>query len=168
VHTDRKRYEHTRRFRRCKGCGYRFITAQTDGSEQITEPMKYACVAPPKISGTFKGCPACGGQTRVSNTEINATGLRIRRFRNCPSCGYKFRTTQTVEKLDNDGRIWHFAKTRCGELNGRNIFTEDDVRRMRRMYETKEYSQKQLAKIFGTGQTNVSNIVRRATWAWVK
>ena len=112
-------------------------------------------------------CPECGGPSRVSNTEVNASGLRIRRFRNCPSCGYKFRTTQTVEKLDNDGHLWHFAKTRRGELNGRNIFTEDDVRRMRRMYETKEYSQKQLAKIFGTGQTNVSNIVRRATWAHI-
>lgn len=42
--TDRKRYDHVRRYRLCKGkgCGYSFITAQTDGSEQITDPMKYA------------------------------------------------------------------------------------------------------------------------------
>ena len=112
-------------------------------------------------------CPECGEPTRVSNTEVNESGLRIRRFRTCSSCGYRFRTTQTVEKLDNDGHLWHFAKTRRGELNGRNIFTVDDVRRMRKMYATKEYTQNQLAKIFGCNQTNVSSIVRRTTWAHV-
>ena len=55
--TDRKRYDHVRRYRRCAGCGYSFITAQTDGSEQITDPMKYAYLgaqsSQPKLAGAI-------------------------------------------------------------------------------------------------------------------
>ena len=114
-------------------------------------------------------CPKClSGPTRVSNTEINESGLRIRRFRNCPSCGYRFRTTQTVEKLDNDGSQWNFAKTRVrGEDAGRALFTEGDIIRMRRMYSSGEYTQLALAKIYGCSKTNVYHIIHRNSWKHV-
>ena len=118
-------------------------------------------------------CPECGGPTRVSNTEINdkrssRSDIRIRRFRNCKSCGYKFRTTQTAEKLDNDGKSWNFAKTRArGEAAGGAVFTESDIIKMRTMYRSGDYSHRQLAKIYGCTKTNVYHILNRHSWAHV-
>lgn len=117
-------------------------------------------------------CPECGGQTRVSNTEVqkrsNRSDVRIRRFRTCTSCAYKFRTTQTAEKLDNDAKSWNFAKTRArGEAAGGAVFTESDIIKMRAMYSSGNYSHSQLATIYGCTKTNVSNIIHRRSWAHV-
>ena len=113
-------------------------------------------------------CPECGGQTRVSNTEINDSGLRIRRFRNCKSCGYRFRTTQTVEKLDNDGSSFNFAQTRNrGEDHGKSVFNDEDIKRMRKMHESGGYTWTALGKIFGCTRQNVKQICTWNTWKHV-
>ena len=43
-HTTKRFGDHIRRYRRCTGCGYSFITAQADEQEQITDrlPCGYA------------------------------------------------------------------------------------------------------------------------------
>ena len=48
-----------------------------------------------------------------------------------------------------------------------SFFTDDDIRRMREMWETGKYNQTELAEIFGCTRTNVGYIVRRRTWAHV-
>ena len=48
-----------------------------------------------------------------------------------------------------------------------SLFTENDIRRMREMWETGEYTQTELSVIFGCTRTNVSQIVKRRTWAHV-
>ena len=67
-------------------------------------------------------CPKCGAMTRVTNTLHHDSGLRIRRFRTCTECSHTFRTTQTVEKIDDDGRLWHFLDTRArGAGHGKEL-----------------------------------------------
>ena len=113
-------------------------------------------------------CPKCGGVTRVTNTLHHDSGLRIRRFRTCTECSHTFRTTQTVEKIDNDGRLWHFLDTRArGTGHGMSVFTENDIRRMREMWESGNHTQTELGEIFGCTRTTVSQIVKRRTWSHV-
>jgi rubredoxin len=38
-HTTKRFGDHIRRYRRCTGCGYSFITAQADEQELITDPL---------------------------------------------------------------------------------------------------------------------------------
>ncbi len=45
--------------------------------------------------------------------------------------------------------------------------TEQSVLEIRRLYATGEFSQQSLANKFGTEQTNISQIVRRKTWAHI-
>lgn len=45
--------------------------------------------------------------------------------------------------------------------------TEQSVLEIRRLYATGEFSQQSLADKFGTEQTNISQIVRRKTWAHI-
>lgn len=45
--------------------------------------------------------------------------------------------------------------------------TPEQVREVRRLYATKQYTQKDLAALFGVGQPNISYIVRGATWTGV-
>ena len=52
-----------------------------------------------------------------------------------------------------------------GEGNGRAIVDEADVRKIRRMYATGMYLQKELAEMFGIHQTTVSKIIRRQIWS---
>ena len=113
-------------------------------------------------------CPKCGAITRVTNTLHHDSGLRIRRFRTCTECSHTFRTTQTVEKIDNDGRLWHFSDTRArGAGHGKSVFTDDDIRRMREMWKTGKHTQTELSVIFGCSRNNVSHIIQRKTWAHV-
>ncbi len=55
-----------------------------------------------------------------------------------------------------------------GVNNPRAKVTEDDVRKMREMYETGNYSQSKLGEIFGLDQTTVSGIIMRVSWKNVK
>jgi hypothetical protein len=54
------------------------------------------------------------------------------------------------------------ARERCRQ--GSAKLNWDDVNKMREMYSTGSYSQKVLATMFGTDQTNVSLIVRNKHW----
>jgi hypothetical protein len=52
----------------------------------------------------------------------------------------------------------------CGEKNGLAILTNNIVSRIRNLYKLGLYSQKKLAIIFGTDQSNISYIVNYKTW----
>lgn len=51
-----------------------------------------------------------------------------------------------------------------GERNGRARFTEDDIREIRRLWATGEYSQGRIGRMYGRGQDQISAIVRRKIW----
>lgn len=45
---------------------------------------------------------------------------------------------------------------------------ESKVREIRKLYDSKEYTTRELGKMFGVYSTNISLIGRRKGWAWVK
>ena len=116
-------------------------------------------------------CPKCGATTRVTCLERHPNGYRIRRFRRCTSCGHKFRTTQSCEKVDNDGRIWNQDQSRRnamqGELSPSAILTEQDVVRIRTLYAAGDTSYNALARETGMCKTTIQKIVERKTWRHV-
>jgi hypothetical protein len=60
----------------------------------------------------------------------------------------------------------HPERAPQGERNGNALFTDDDIREMRRRKDTGE-RQKDIAAAFGTTPSSVSLIVRRKQWAHV-
>jgi hypothetical protein len=54
-----------------------------------------------------------------------------------------------------------------GSNNAHSKFTERDVLKMREMFATGNYSQTELAKIFGTKPNVVSQIVNRIRWTHI-
>lgn len=51
-----------------------------------------------------------------------------------------------------------------GEDNGRALITWDDVREIRRLHSTREYSQRELCKRYAIKKSQMSNIVRGVQW----
>lgn len=64
----------------------------------------------------------------------------------------------------------YYARSRRGRRKRKVEFllTEKQVKEIRKRYEAGGVSQAQLAKEYGTSQFNVSLIVRRKAWDWVK
>lgn len=54
-----------------------------------------------------------------------------------------------------------------GDNNGNSKLKAEDVREIRRFYETGDYSKAELARMFGVTSTTVSHIITRRTWAHV-
>jgi hypothetical protein len=51
-----------------------------------------------------------------------------------------------------------------GELNHQAKLTEENVKKIRTMYKTKQYTQKELASVFGVERTCIGKIVRNQRW----
>ena len=74
------------------------------------------------------------------------------------------------EKLHRGDDHWQRKnpeKRMAGELNGNAALTGDRVRLMRQQYASGEFSQRALARMHDTSQTNVGFIVRGTAWAHV-
>jgi hypothetical protein len=54
-----------------------------------------------------------------------------------------------------------------GDSHCSSKLTENDVRQIRSLYASGEYSMRQLAKRFGVGSDQISRIVNRQKWAWL-
>lgn len=66
------------------------------------------------------------------------------------------------------GRVSGNPNPAKGERHGNATFTEADVREIRRLYATGEHTQWELAHKYGTGQNQISRIVRCEIWRHVK
>lgn len=55
-----------------------------------------------------------------------------------------------------------------GEKHPRAKLTESDVVEIRKLYSTGEYSQQDLAKVYGINRANISTVVRNTSWKHVK
>lgn len=65
------------------------------------------------------------------------------------------------------GRAGANTRPAKGEKHGNARFTDADIREIRRLYDTGEYTQWALARRFRTGQNQISRIVRRVIWRHV-
>ena len=65
----------------------------------------------------------------------------------------------------NDRRLHGTCTT--GERNGRAKITDDDVRAIRCLYATGNFTQRQIGQRFGVSDVMVSLIVRRISWSHV-
>lgn len=54
-----------------------------------------------------------------------------------------------------------------GEKNGMSKLTEKEVRKIRKMFASGNYYQKELANIFGVMRENISQIVNKRSWAHI-
>ena len=61
----------------------------------------------------------------------------------------------------------HVAPGSPGAANGRAKLTEDNVREIRRLYATGQFTQQDLALKFGVAQSVISDIVKRRKWKHV-
>lgn len=62
-------------------------------------------------------------------------------------------------------RVLHRKPVRNnGEKGGNTKLTEDDVRQIREMYATGEYTQKEISQFFPVNDKNINNILTRKTW----
>jgi len=59
---------------------------------------------------------------------------------------------------------WHPSR---GSTNGQAKLTEDDVREIRRLYATGNFTQRELALEFGIARSAIGKIVRRQAWKHV-
>ena len=113
-------------------------------------------------------CPECNSvDTKVTSIKWNDKGTRVRRYRKCNECDCTFRTTQNAEKVDNEGQRWKRSYQHKGEQVVTSVVTAEDVRDMRRDYESKRLNQKQIAMVYGVSHAQVNRIVRRIAWAHV-
>jgi len=74
------------------------------------------------------------------------------------------------ERRPRGGRNGAYTKPErrpSGERNGVAKLTEAKVRRIRALYATGRYTQRQLGEMFGMGQPQVGCIVRQEAWAHV-
>lgn len=71
-------------------------------------------------------------------------------------------TKENVDDMFSKDRHHH-----RGMANPNVALTEDDVRRIRRLYATGDYSQQAIADVYGVHQTTISSIVHRALWSHV-
>lgn len=71
---------------------------------------------------------------------------------------------------DSDNRVDMLDKARgpSGVRNGQHKLTEDVVRKARELYASGNYTQKQLAAMFGVSQTTMGDAVHGWTWQHVK
>jgi len=94
----------------------------------------------------------------------------------CPNWG-KVRTQETKDKIakSRKGIITHseetkleMSKNRQGEMSNGSKLKEWEVTKIRRLYATGEYTQKQLSKMFVVNSRSISSIVNYKTWKNVK
>ena len=70
-------------------------------------------------------------------------------------------------RIDNNHDRDEKGRTPHGAKNGRARLTREEAREIRRLYESGEYSQRELGERFGVSQQHVSGIARRKHWAWL-
>jgi len=66
-----------------------------------------------------------------------------------------------MEQCKNDGRV------AMGEKHYKSKLTEENVLKIRSLYSTGNYYQRELGKIFGVGDITISDITRRKTWKYI-
>ncbi len=71
---------------------------------------------------------------------------------------------RTAARGSSHGLKKHPERAPRGERNGQSKFTSGIVTEIRRLYSTGEYTQKELARMFGTVQQTISDIVVKRRW----
>ena len=112
-------------------------------------------------------CPECQGSTKITCQKIDYDSKLIRRYRRCLKCAHRFRTTQPVEKLDDDGKLFGQKPLEKGAHHAA-MFKAREIRIMRYLWETQAMRRFELALLFDCSETTVHKIVHRITYKKVK
>ena len=112
-------------------------------------------------------CPKCKGSTRITCQKIDYNSKLIRRYRRCLECQHRFRTTQPVEKLDDDGKLFGQKPPEKGAHHAA-MFRAREIRIMRFLWETHTMRRVELALLFDCSETTVHKIVHRISYKKVK
>ena len=113
-------------------------------------------------------CRQCNSKnTRVSSTDHQEKFTK--RYCRCLDCNYRFRTIERYEvpkpgPTKGTPRPGIIAR---GSQHGSSIFTEQDILKMRRMYELKQHTIQEIAKQYGISTSYTSRIINRKAWTHV-
>jgi hypothetical protein len=85
------------------------------------------------------------------------------------------KTNNNVKNLEwcthreNTKHAFENGLTTRGKLNSQTILTEENVRKIRKLYKfrSKKYNQKELGKMFGVCQGTISVIIQGKNWKWL-
>ena len=113
-------------------------------------------------------CPECQGPTRITCQKFDNDFKLIRRYRRCVECHHRFRTTQPVEKLDDDGRLFGQKPIEKGAHHYNATFKAREIRTMRFLWETQRMRRDELALLFDCSETTIHKIVHRISYKKVK
>jgi hypothetical protein len=111
-------------------------------------------------------------QCNSSNTRVTCTdhyGQYTKRYCRCLDCNHKFRTIEQYEVLKPGppkGKP-RSGKIARGSSHGQAVFTEQDIRNMRLMYESKNHTLQEIADKYGTSRAYASKIINRKQWTHV-
>lgn len=103
---------------------------------------------------------------RVSYEEFIGpipNGLLVRHVCNNTICLNPFHLLVGTHQDNSDDKLRANRQAK-GADNGRAKLTEDQVREIRRLYETGRYSYSELARMFNVSKTPIHHIVNRQTW----
>ena len=112
-------------------------------------------------------CPKCQSLTKITCQTVDEEGKLIRRYRRCLECQHRFRTTQPIEQVDDDGRLFGQKRQEAG-AHQKAMFKAREIRTMRFLWETQKMRRFELALLFDCSETTVHNIVNRITYKKVK
>jgi predicted XRE-type DNA-binding protein len=79
------------------------------------------------------------------------------------SCIASIQAGRTWGHLKTDG-FTPFSKDTLGENNNKSKLTKQDVLKIRELYSTNLYSQKNLGEMFNVSKTSIRNIINNKTW----
>jgi DNA-binding CsgD family transcriptional regulator len=113
-------------------------------------------------------CRKCNSKdTRVTVTEHH--GNETWRYCRCLKCGTNFKTIETYAILKRGsipGVPQHSNCIRRGEQSGTSVLTEQNVRDIRLLAETKT-TYKEIAERYGIHHSTVYRIVKRKRWSHI-
>ena len=94
----------------------------------------------------------------------------VTNHKNCDKSDNRIENLEWVRQVDNVRHAiehGHFSFTGKGEAHPNSKVTADDVREIRRLFATGDYSKAALGRQFGITDVMVGNIVRRTSWSHI-
>lgn len=128
---------------------------------------RFAVTAPRGVAPKQRHFRAHRLSWSMSNGRLMANEMVVRHSCDTPACVRPDHVEPGTQKQNRRDCIDR-GREPMGEKKSQSKLTEDNVREIRRLYATNEYSHNQLAVSFGVSQAAIGFVVRRVRWKHVE